>query len=46
MRDKIGGSFLITETNFNDIFIIEDFDETALQMLEATRDFVKKEIAV
>jgi len=44
MRDKIGGSFLITETNFNDMFIIEDFDETALQILEATRDFIKKEI--
>ena len=27
------------------IFIIEDFDETSRQMLEATREFVAKEIS-
>ena len=29
---KIGGSFLIEETNFENIFIMEEFDETSLQM--------------
>ena len=41
---KIGGSFLIEETNFKDVFTIEDFDETSKQMLEATKEFVNKEI--
>ena len=44
MKEKIGGSFLIEETNFQDIFTIEEFDDTAKQMLEATKDFVQKEI--
>tara|TARA_B100001250_G_scaffold329779_1_gene294525 strand:+ start:770 stop:2566 length:1797 start_codon:yes stop_codon:yes gene_type:complete len=43
-EENIGGSFLIKETNFNDIFITEDFDETAKAMLYATREFVEKEI--
>lgn len=43
-QEKIGASFLIEETNFNDVFIIEDFDETAKFMLDATREFIKKEI--
>ena len=43
-EENIGGSFLIQETNFNDIFITEDFDETAKEMLYATREFVEKEI--
>ena len=40
-----GGSFLIEESNYQDIFIVEEFDETSLQMLEATREFVAKEIS-
>ena len=44
MKEKIGGSFLVEETNFQDIFTIEEFDDTAKQMLEATKDFVQKEI--
>jgi len=43
-EEKIGGSFLIKETNFNDVFITREFDETAKQMLDATREFVAKEI--
>ena len=43
-KEKIGGSFLIEETNFNDVFILEEFDETSKQMLDATREFVKKEV--
>ncbi|MAZ58797.1 MAG: acyl-CoA dehydrogenase [Flavobacteriales bacterium] len=43
-KDKIGGSFLTEETDFNDVFITADFDETAKQMLDATREFVEKEI--
>jgi len=42
--EKKGGSFLIEEIKFQDIFIVEEFDETSRQMLEATREFVKKEI--
>ena len=43
-QEQIGGSFLIEETNFNNIFITDDFDATAKQMLSATREFVEKEI--
>ena len=43
-EEKIGGSFLIKETNFNDVFITRDFDDTAKEMLDATREFVAKEI--
>ncbi len=42
--EKNGGLFLIQETNFQDIFMIEDFDSTAKQMIESTREFVQKEI--
>ena len=44
MEEKIGGSFLIEETNYQNIFIIEDFNETSKQMIDATREFVEKEI--
>ena len=43
-NNKIGGAFLIEETNYKDIFIMQDFDETAKEMLNATKDFVAKEI--
>ena len=43
-KEKVGGSFLIEETNYKNIFIIEDFDETSKQMLDATKEFVEKEI--
>ena len=39
-----GGAFLISETNCNDIFILEEFDSDSKMMLEATKDFVQKEI--
>ena len=42
--EKIGGSFLIDETDYREIFTIEDFDDTSKEMLEATRDFTNKEI--
>ena len=43
-KEKVGGSFLIEETNYKNIFIIEEFDETSKQMLDATKEFVEKEI--
>ena len=43
-KESKGGSFLISETNFKQIFITEDFDETSKEMLYATREFVEKEI--
>ena len=39
-----GGGFLISETNPNEIFILEEFGEEARMMLEATREFNEKEI--
>ncbi len=39
-----GGGFLISETDPNEIFILEEFDEEAKMMLEATREFNEKEI--
>ena len=42
MKKQIGCSFLVEETNFNDVFLVEEFDKTSLQMIEATREFVKK----
>ena len=44
MNKQIGCSFLVEETEFNNVFIVEEFDKTSLQMIEATREFVKKEI--
>ncbi len=44
IKEKIGGEFLVKETDFKDVFITEEFDETSKQMLEATREFVEKEI--
>ena len=43
-KEKIGGEFLVKETAFQDVFITQEFDETSKQMLEATREFVEKEI--
>ena len=42
--NKTGGAFLIEETNYKDVFIMQDFDDTAKEMLNATKDFVAKEI--
>jgi len=39
-----GGGFLISETNPDEIFILEEFGEEAKMMLEATREFNEKEI--
>ena len=44
IKEKIGGAFLIEETDFKTIFTVDDFDDTAKQMLEATREFIDKEI--
>ena len=39
-----GGAFLISETNCNDIFILEEFDSDSKMMLEETINIVQKEI--
>tara|TARA_B100000579_G_scaffold54192_2_gene38003 strand:- start:18997 stop:20793 length:1797 start_codon:yes stop_codon:yes gene_type:complete len=44
IKEKKGGSFLIEESDFKTIFILEDFDETSKEMLNATKEFVAKEI--
>ena len=44
-KDKnVGGSFLINETDFHDVFIKSDFNDTDKEMLAATREFRNKEI--
>lgn len=43
-NQNTGGSFLVKETDFQNIFITEEFDEISKQMLDATKDFVDKEI--
>ena len=44
IKEKKGGSFLIEESDFKTIFTLEDFDETSKEMLNATKEFVTKEI--
>lgn len=47
MTDKtvfVGGEFLITDANPEDVFIPEDFNEEQQMIRDATREFVKKEI--
>jgi alkylation response protein AidB-like acyl-CoA dehydrogenase len=39
-----GGEFLVRETNSNDIFIPEEFNEQQLMMVQSSRDFVEKEV--
>ena len=39
-----GGGFLVSQTDCTKIFTLEDFDENSKMMLEATREFVNKEI--
>ncbi len=39
-----GGQFLVKETNYNDIFTPEDFNEEQLMMKEAVTEFVDREL--
>ena len=39
-----GGEFLIKETDANDIFIPEQWDEEQLMIAQTNRDFIEKEI--
>ena len=43
IKEKKGGSVLIEESDFKTIYILEDFDETSKEMLNATKEFVAKE---
>jgi len=45
MKENLkGGGFLIAKTSPDEIFILEEFNEEAKMMLEATREFNEKEI--
>ena len=45
MKENLkGGGFLTSETKANEIFIVEEFNEEARMMLDATREFNEKEI--
>ena len=45
MKENLkGGGFLTSETKANEIFILEEFNEEARMMLDATREFNEKEI--
>ena len=40
MKENLkGGGFLIAETSPDEIFILEEFNEEAKMMLEATKEF-------
>ncbi|SHG89617.1 acyl-CoA dehydrogenase family protein [Pedobacter caeni] len=39
-----GGEFLITETNYQDVFIPEEFDEEQLMIAQTCRDFLVAEV--
>ena len=39
-----GGGFLVSSTDCNKVFTLEDFNEDSKMMLEATKEFVNKEI--
>ena len=39
-----GGEFIIKETNSNDVFTPEDFNEEQLMMKQAVKDFIEKEV--
>ena len=43
MKENLkGGGFLTSETKANEIFIVEEFNEEARMMLDATREFNEK----
>ena len=45
MKENLkGGGFLTSETKANEIFILEEFNEEARMMLDATKEFNEKEI--
>lgn len=39
-----GGEFIIKETDFNDVFIPEEFDEEQLMIAQSCDDFIKNEV--
>ena len=39
-----GGAFLITETNYQDVFIPEEFDEEQKMIAQTCRDFLATEV--
>jgi len=39
-----GGEFIIKETNFNDVFIPEEFDEEQLMIAQSCDDFIRNEV--
>ena len=39
-----GGEFIIKETNYNDVFIVEDFDEEQLMMRDSVKEFIDREV--
>ena len=39
-----GGEFIIKETDFNNVFTPEDFNEEQLMMKQAVNDFIEKKI--
>ena len=39
-----GGEFIIKETNSEDVFTPEDFNEEQLMMKQAVKDFIEKEV--
>jgi alkylation response protein AidB-like acyl-CoA dehydrogenase len=39
-----GGEFIIKETNYNNVFTPEDFNEEQLMMKQAVHDFIEKEV--
>ena len=43
-KSVIGGEFLLNDTDFNDVFILEDFDEDQRMMVQACNDFLNKEV--
>ena len=43
-KSVIGGEFLLNDTDYNDVFILEDFDEDQRMMVQACNDFLNKEV--
>ncbi|MDO3695732.1 acyl-CoA dehydrogenase family protein [Wenyingzhuangia sp. chi5] len=39
-----GGEFVIKETDYNDVFIVEDFDEEQLMMRDSVKEFIDREV--
>ena len=39
-----GGEFIVKETSFNDVFIVEDFTEEQLMMQASVKEFIDREV--